>query len=227
MVDKDIRRLQDDEVEAFLDTLDTHGDGFIRLADLERALSRTQGELSSAQHNPSTSGNGNSNGNGNGHSHYPFLRSLVGSDAERIRRPELAARVRRWGVPSQKQSQGQGQGHPDDDRSDDEKAEEEQRQLRAYVRSLGFWRRASSRWAVRGRDIAFVALVVGTQLAFAVWMLAKYLGEREYREAFGWGLVMAKTCAGALCPTMFFLLLSMSRLVILERRTEGRKEMSA
>lgn len=222
MVDKDIRRLQDDEVEAFLDTLDTHGDGFIRLADLERTLSRTQGELSSAQHNPSTSGSGNSNGDG--HSHYPFLRSLVGSEAERIRRPELAARVRRWGVPSQKQSQGPGQGHSDDD----EKAEEEQRQLRAYVRSLGFWRRASSRWAVRGRDVAFVALVVGTQLAFAVWMLAKYLGEREYREAFGWGLVMAKTCAGALCPTMFFLLLSMSRLVILENeRQKEEKKCSA
>ncbi|KAI8164753.1 Superoxide-generating NADPH oxidase heavy chain subunit A [Colletotrichum sp. SAR 10_71] len=34
---------------------------------------------------------------------------------------------------------------------------------------------------------------------------------QAYRAAFGWGVVLAKTCAGMLYPTFFFLILSMSR----------------
>lgn len=41
--------------------------------------------------------------------------------------------------------------------------------------------------------------------------LVKYVTQTQYRAAFGWGVVMAKTCAGMLYPTMFFLILSMSR----------------
>ena len=66
-------------------------------------------------------------------------------------------------------------------------------------------------WPVHGPEIAFLALVVSIQLAFAIWQLVKYLtGEQHYTRTFGWGVVLAKTCAGALYPT-FFLLLSMSR----------------
>lgn len=39
----------------------------------------------------------------------------------------------------------------------------------------------------------------------------KYVTQTEYRAALGWGVVMAKTSAGMLYPTMFFLILSMSR----------------
>ncbi|KAG5765407.1 hypothetical protein H9Q72_006538 [Fusarium xylarioides] len=49
------------------------------------------------------------------------------------------------------------------------------------------------------------------QCAFGIWQLVKYQTTPGYREAFGWGVVMAKTCAGALYPTFFFLILSMSR----------------
>jgi predicted ferric reductase len=41
--------------------------------------------------------------------------------------------------------------------------------------------------------------------------MIKYITQTRYRAAFGWGVVMAKTAAGALYPTMFFLILSMSR----------------
>ena len=39
----------------------------------------------------------------------------------------------------------------------------------------------------------------------------KYATYEQYRPAFGWGVVLSKTCAGVLYPTFFFLILSMSR----------------
>ena len=89
--------------------------------------------------------------------------------------------------------------------SEDEKRDEE------LLKSMSILRRIRAYWAVRGPDVLFVALVVSMQLAFGVWQLVKYVTEMQYRAAFGWGVVLAKTCAGALYPTMFFLLLSMSR----------------
>ncbi|KAL8884418.1 MAG: hypothetical protein Q9192_006853 [Flavoplaca navasiana] len=49
------------------------------------------------------------------------------------------------------------------------------------------------------------------QIAFGVWQLVKYLTTSPYRAGWGWGVVVAKTSAGVLYPTMFFLVLSMSR----------------
>ncbi|KAK4194851.1 PaNox3 NADPH oxidase encoded by the PaNox3 protein [Triangularia verruculosa] len=66
-------------------------------------------------------------------------------------------------------------------------------------------------WAVHGPEIAFIGLVVGMQLAFGIWQFVKYLTGEYYTRGFGWGVVLAKTCAGALYPTFFFLILSMSR----------------
>jgi len=65
-------------------------------------------------------------------------------------------------------------------------------------------------WPVHGPEIAFLALVVSIQLAFAIWQLVKYLTGEHYTRTFGWGVVLAKMYAGAMYPT-FFLLLSMSR----------------
>ncbi|KAK0741613.1 hypothetical protein B0T21DRAFT_432690 [Apiosordaria backusii] len=46
----------------------------------------------------------------------------------------------------------------------------------------------------------------------SVWRrFVKYPTGEYYTRGFGWGVVMAKTCAGALYPTFFFLILSMSR----------------
>lgn len=76
---------------------------------------------------------------------------------------------------------------------------------------LCFRRRVRSYWAVHGPEVTFIALVVSMQLAFGIWHLVKYLTGEYYTAAFGWGVVLAKTCAGALYPTFFFLILSMSR----------------
>ncbi|KAK3686914.1 hypothetical protein LTR37_019356 [Vermiconidia calcicola] len=56
-----------------------------------------------------------------------------------------------------------------------------------------------------------MAFVVALQIAMGVWQLVKYLQLPLPRAALGWGVVLAKTSAGVLYPTLFFMLLSMSR----------------
>jgi dual oxidase len=41
--------------------------------------------------------------------------------------------------------------------------------------------------------------------------LIKYITQLQFRAAFGWGVVLAKASAGAIYPTFFFVILSMSR----------------
>jgi dual oxidase len=56
-----------------------------------------------------------------------------------------------------------------------------------------------------------MATVVALQLGLGIWQCLKYERGQEYQAAFGWGVALAKFAAGALYPTLFFLLLSMSR----------------
>ncbi|KAF1941161.1 hypothetical protein EJ02DRAFT_503651 [Clathrospora elynae] len=72
------------------------------------------------------------------------------------------------------------------------------------------YRRARAYWAVKGPELAFVALVLVMMIGFGVWQFAKYLTFDQYTPAFEWGAVLAKICAGVLYPTFFLLILSMS-----------------
>ncbi|KAK4448823.1 FAD-binding domain-containing protein [Podospora aff. communis PSN243] len=190
--------LSDEEIERFLDELDHNGDGLIDYSEVEHQLDVTHDELiwrkkrhdygadresdaSSTEPAPETD------------LRHQFLRSIIGSDATQIPRDEFATRVKEWKIPS---------------------LAHEQRASSDYARKMSLWRRIRAYWAVHGPEILFLALVVSMQVAFAVWQLVKYAkgGEHgEYVRAFGWGVVLAKTTAGALYPTMFFLVLSMSR----------------
>ncbi|KAH9885687.1 FAD-binding domain-containing protein [Xylariomycetidae sp. FL2044] len=198
MANSGTRYLDDGEIAAFLDDLDHDGDGLISYAEVEAKLDQVHDEIApnrSAPHHfdflPRAFSSRDATATTSRHA---FLRAVVGGAHEkRIPRDEFASRVREWRIPSMKQD-----------------AEEEQTQ-KEYLRSLGTWRRVRSYWAVHGPEILFLVLVVGSQIAFGVWQLVKYVTETRYRDAFGWGVVLAKTCAGALYPTMFFLLLSMSR----------------
>ncbi|KFY95823.1 hypothetical protein V500_02648, partial [Pseudogymnoascus sp. VKM F-4518 (FW-2643)] len=40
-------------------------------------------------------------------------------------------------------------------------------------------------------------------VAFGTWQMIKYIIETQWRAALGWGVVLSKTTAGALYPTMF------------------------
>ncbi|KAK0750633.1 FAD-binding domain-containing protein [Schizothecium vesticola] len=184
----DVQYLTDDEIKTFLDDLDHNDDGLIDYSEVERKLDQVYSEIA-----PTPSPHHLHHADNGGDARHEFLRKLVGSDKNRIPRDEFAARVRSWKIPSMKQ---------DKDKAVDQDA---------YLRKLGIVRRVRSYWAVRGPEIAFLALVVSMQLAFAVWQLVKYLTGEHYTRGFGWGVVLAKTCAGALYPTFFFLILSMSR----------------
>ncbi|OJD40717.1 fad-binding domain-containing protein [Diplodia corticola] len=177
--------LTDEEITQFLDQLDRYRDGKIDYRELQHRLDQA--------HNDITPDPQPDNIYHDAKERHRFLRSIVGTDEDHIPRAELAQRIREWEIPSLEQSRKEEQDEKD------------------YVSNLSIWRRVRAYWAVHGPEFLFIALVVGMQLAFGVWQLVKYVVIVEYREAFGWGVVLAKACAGALCPTFFFLILSMSR----------------
>lgn len=197
-----IQYLTDDEINQFLDDLDHNDDGYINYAEVEQKLDQAHGELVPKpeayhifhRHQPGPGETDAAKNTPNDRARHEFLHLMMGgSDAERIPRDEFAELVREWRIPSLKQ------------------VTKEEEDERSYLRRLPGWRKIRAYWAVHGPDIGFIGLVVSMQAAFGVWQLVKYLTIEKYQAGFGWGVVMAKTCAGAMYPTFFFLILSMSR----------------
>ncbi|TXT05069.1 hypothetical protein VHUM_03889 [Vanrija humicola] len=180
--------LSDDEIEAFLDDLDHNNDGYIAYSEIEAKFDavckETQPEPKPHHlHHKTTEDD----------ERHAFLRSIIGCNADgRIKREDMRARVKSWRIPSLKQEK-------DEEDSQDE-----------YMKKVGFTRRLRAFWAVHGPSVVFLGIVFGAMIGMGVWQLVKYCGQ-AYRGALGWGVVVAKTCAGILYPTLFFLLLSMAR----------------
>lgn len=186
-----VQSLNDQEINEFLDDLDHNGDGYINYEEVERKLDETHHELAPKPSSPYGSQSGHdSEGD---RARHAFLRSIMGSGADCIPRNEFAELVRQWNIPSL------------------QPAKKEEEDEKSYIKRLLGWRKIRAYWAVHGPEIAFIGLVVSLQCTFGIWELIQYQTAPEYRAAFGWGVVMAKTCAGALYPTFFFLILSMSR----------------
>ncbi|KAF4546043.1 FAD-binding domain-containing protein [Lasiodiplodia theobromae] len=180
--------LTDEEIDRFLDELDHNGDGTIDYQEVEAKLDQVHAKIA-----PNPKPHNLHHDSKDDDDRHHFLRSIIGSDKDRIPRAEFAQRVREWEIPSLKQSKKEEQDEKD------------------YMHDMSVWRRMRSYWAVHGPEILFIALVISMQLAFGIWQMVKYITVVEYRRAFGWGVVLAKTCAGALYPTFFFVILSMSR----------------
>ena len=180
--------LTDAEIDDFIDHLDHNRDGYIDYDEIERALDAVHDEIA-----PEAKPYNLHHDSKSDRARHAFLRAMIGSQASRLSRAEFKARVRRWKIPSMKQEQ-----------ADDEEQKE-------YMRRLPRWRRFRSWWSVHGPKVLFIAFVVAMELAFGLWQMIKYITQTQYRAAFGWGVVMAKTAAGFLYPTFFFLILSMSR----------------
>lgn len=186
-----VKYLSDDEIQQFIDDLDHNDDGFIDYKEIEQKFDQAHQELVPKPHAHHIIKRGHDSHDKD--ARHVFLRSMMGSDADRISRQEFADIVRQWNIPSLTQ------------------AKKEEEDEKTYFRRRPGWRKIRAYWAVHGPEVAFLALVISIQVAFGVWQLVKYSMAPEYRAAFGWGAVMAKTCAGALYPTFFFLILSMSR----------------
>ncbi|KAJ9645958.1 hypothetical protein H2199_003001 [Coniosporium tulheliwenetii] len=151
----DVKHLTDKEVEAFLNDLDKNKDGVIDYAEVEHKLDEVHKEIAPTPKPHHLHYEGKED-----EQRHQFLRSIIGTDKNRIPRSEFAKTVKTWNVPSLEQER---------------KEEQDQKE---YMRSMPLHRRFHSYWAVHGVRL---------------------------------GVVVAKTSAGVLYPTFFFLILSMSR----------------
>ncbi|KAK4187625.1 PaNox3 NADPH oxidase encoded by the PaNox3 protein [Podospora australis] len=192
----DVKFLTDEEINKFLDDLDHNNDGLIDYSEVEDKLDKVHAEIigpKALAHHNLHAHDKDSEGDRDNAARHKFLRSIMRSEKNRIPRQEFFSTVKSWEIPSMQQDQA------NTDAQDE------------YMRRLGWPRRIRSYLAVHGPELGFLALVVAMQLAFGIWQLVKYLTGEYYTAGFGWGVVLAKTCAGALYPTFFFLVLSMSR----------------
>ncbi|KAK5170223.1 uncharacterized protein LTR77_004809 [Saxophila tyrrhenica] len=191
--------LSEEEINAFFDDLDTDKDGSITFEELEAKLHHVHKELApdpKKHHLIHPARRDLEKGKGHsGDGLHDFLCSLLPECQSSINRTDFVERVKTWKVPSQKQTDSKEQ---DDKDTAEERRMPWRRRIRAY-------------WTVHGPVYCFMAFVVALQIAFGVWQMVMYIQNPVARAAFGWGVIVAKVAAGVLFPTLFFMLLSMSR----------------
>jgi dual oxidase len=179
--------LTDEEIKKFIDDLDHDKDGNVDYWELERKLDEVHKEIApkAAAHNL--------HHHSRDEDRHEFLRQVMGTKKDHMGRDEFAKIVKTWEIPSLEQDRKEAKEEDD------------------YFKQISIYRRARAWWAVKGPDVMFSALVLILMIGFGTWQFVKYLTFDQYTPAFGWGAVLAKTCAGVLYPTFFFLILSMSR----------------
>ncbi|KFY58056.1 hypothetical protein V497_05107 [Pseudogymnoascus sp. VKM F-4516 (FW-969)] len=183
-----VQYLTDGEVEEFVNDLDKNNDGFVDYEEIVLKLDQVHNEIA-----PGAKSHHLHHKDVDDEHRHQFLRSVIGWSTYPISRSDLAEVVKGWKVPSLKP---------------DRRAEQSNRN---YMKSVPLARRLRAYWAVKGPEILFITFVVLTQVAFGTWQMVKYITETQWRAALGWGVVLSKTTAGALYPTMFFLIVSMSK----------------
>ncbi|PHH91508.1 hypothetical protein CDD83_177 [Cordyceps sp. RAO-2017] len=177
-----VRHLDDDEIEEFVKGFDRcDHDGYIYYENVKHKLAEAYDELAQRP-----------DGGRHAHSRDAFVRSVMGPDEQRIARDSFAARIREKKIPSLRHVNGRG-------------AEE-----KSYFERRPDWRRMRAYWAVHGPEVLFLGLVFAVQAGLGAWQFAQF-STRPYIDAFGWGVAVAKACAGALYPAFFFLMLGASR----------------
>ena len=193
--------LTDEEIESFFQDLDKDKNGFVDFEELEKKLLEVHKELAPElkkhhiTHPERRDLEKNEIGDHRQDGLHAFLCQLLPNCDAKISKQDFVARVKKLRIPSQKQTDSDEQ-----DKGDKEKEHE-----------LPMRRRVRAYWAVHGPTILFMTFVVALQLGFGLWQGLKYFLGQEYRNAYGLGVGFAKLAAGALYPTLFFMLLSMSR----------------
>jgi dual oxidase len=176
------------EIKKFIDDLNHDNNGTIDYWELERMLDEVHQEIG-----PKPQPHHLHHASRGDEARHEFLRRVIGTREDRIKLDDFAKCVKKWEIPSLEQDRKEAKEEDD------------------YLKQMSIYRRVRTWWAVKGPEIGFLALVASSMIAFGVWQFTKYLTSTLYTPAFGWGAVLAKTCAGVLYPTFFFLILSMSR----------------
>jgi len=166
----DIQYLSDKEISEFLDALDKNNDGYIAYNELEKKLDEVHKQIA-----PEAKPHNLHHKDRDPKERHAFLRSVLGTQEERISRDDFTTVVKKWKVPSLEQ---------------DKKVEQDEEE---YFNSIPLGRRIRAFWDVRGPEVMFVGMVVSVQIAFGVWQLVKYATDPKYQAALGWGVVLAKT----------------------------------
>lgn len=183
-----VQYLSEKEIDGFVAQLDKDNDGCISYQELEQKLDHVYKELQSEAkpHNLHHSTRKETQ-------RHEFLRSMLGTTKDKIPAADFKRIIASWQIPSMEQ---------------DKQIEKEEAE---YLNNISWPRKLKAIWQVDGPQYCFIALVISAQVALGVWQCIKYATGSQYQAAFGWGVAMAKFNAGALYPTLFFLLLSMSR----------------
>lgn len=126
---------------------------------------------------------------------HDFLCRLLPGSGDSMTKREFFRQVRSWNIPSPDQAV----------------KESKDNDARRYYSSLPWSRRWTAWWSVRGPEMAFLAFALVMILSFSLWQGLKYALNKRARAALSAGVVVAKFCAGAIYPTFFFLIISMSR----------------
>ncbi|OQO12894.1 hypothetical protein B0A48_02358 [Cryoendolithus antarcticus] len=190
--------LSDAEIKAFFHDIDKDNNGYVTFDELEAKLHAVHEELAPKPQKHNLNHPARKDIEKGSHNHasdglHTFLLSIMPDCSAHINEEDFVERVRTWQVPSQKQT----------DTKEEEAQEKE--------RKMPFRRRLRAYWAVHGPTYVFMACVVALQLAMGLWQMIIYIKNPLARAALGWGIIVAKACAGVLYPTLFFMLLSMSR----------------
>jgi predicted ferric reductase len=194
--------LDQEEINDFFHDLDADNDGYVTIEDLTAKLQQVYDALSPPNLRDSGSNESELEKHGDrtsrSRSNLKVLIEELLPDCgpRRLNREAFTAQVQNWEIPSQKRTDGEKQTNED---------------LARHQR-IPLRRRLWAYWAVNGPWLCFMTIVVALIVGMATWLLIDYLCFKpRVRHALGWGIILAKTCAGALYPTMFFMLLSMSR----------------
>ena len=185
----DVQCLTQTEIDKFVDTLDKDRDGCISYIELEHGLDAVYRELQ-----PDSKHHHLHHSSRKDHQRHEFLRSLIGSEKDAVPIADFKNTVVSWKIPSLEC---------------DKKTKLEEID---YLKRISRGRRLYALWEVHGPEYVFLAMVVALQIGLGVWQCVKYATGPQYQAALGWGVGLSKACAGALYPTLFFLVFSMSRM---------------
>lgn len=179
--------LTEQEIDDFVTALDRDRDGNISYLELEAKLDAVYKDLQpDARHY-------NLHHESRQLERHEFLRRLMGTEKDSIPAEDFKRLVASWEIPSLEEDKQAAKDEDD------------------YLKHISWTRRLRALWEVEGPQYLFLSVVVALQIGLGVWQCIKYATGAQYQAALGWGVGFAKGCAGALYPTLFFMLLSMSR----------------